>query len=669
MAPIRPSAPPPSDPSGLSELIRDFELETRFLNGDATQHFFYRRGTSSENRRRKVVETWVRVKRLGSGSYGSVWLERCKEKARKDGPSVRAVKEIRMDSRAGFTAHRELEAIFTFSHNRYEPCFVKSYGWFRTSDAIFITMEYISHGDLRCNLRGPLPEQEAQTIAWQLLEGLKYMHDKSFVHRDLKPENILVVSSGPNWLVQLCDFGLTRRLEEGSVGTMRQGTLGYIAPELLGFVAEKRYPFAVDMWSLGCVIYRVLTGREFLVGVDDVREYVNGQAQFPRSELDRVNLSEAGMGFVRQLLKSDPGARLTAAAAAEHKWMLDAARESLLTSTETDDAGCSTASPSRNPTLGSNVLRSTRSVQRSMPSAQWSWQTTNPNALGLIDDRILNHVKNALGDGEGSTTGETNAWATAAGGGEDREKDTRQGGKRTEEDEARKKVEGEESYEAEDEKEEVESDEEDEGTRRASVGKLGPNRQPSLSSLITTFKGLEVGHSQRCEGATSSGSDTIGPDTPVTRLSSLSVHSGAMQKRPSPRHEQRDTLRDLLVGPSGGQGRQRRRLENRIRDEKRLRDNNHYRINKQRRAPPTSRNPIASPPRSRQPLLAIEPYRNRQPTRSNRGTASRPMGETGFLEGIPSKIANWLSWSFSVFTVIRKREPSRSRADHGHGAA
>lgn len=48
-------------------------------------------------------------------------------------------------------------------------------------------MEYIEHGDLRANLKGPLKETEARTIAWQLSEGLRYMHDKGFVHRDLKP--------------------------------------------------------------------------------------------------------------------------------------------------------------------------------------------------------------------------------------------------------------------------------------------------------------------------------------------------------------------------------------------------------------------------------------------------------------------------------------------------
>ncbi|KAL1840116.1 hypothetical protein VTJ49DRAFT_772 [Mycothermus thermophilus] len=545
MAPTCPTAPPPPDPSGLSELIRDFELETRFLNGDTIQHFFYRRGTSSENRRRKLAETWVRIKRLGSGSYGS---------------------EIRIDSRARFTARRELEAIFTFSHNR-------------------------------------------------LLEGLRYMHDKNFVHRDLKPENILVVSSGPNWLVQICDFGLTRRLEEGNLGTMRQGTLGYIAPELLGFVAEKRYPFAVDMWSLGCVIYRVLTGRDFLGGVDD-------------------------------LLRIDPGTRLKAAAAAEHKWMLAAARESLLSSTDIDDTGCSTASPSRNSTIESNVPLSAHPAQQSMPSAQWSWQTTNPNALGFIDDMIFNHDKKAPADGKESTAEETDYWTVTEAEGEDGEEEEGEGTEKEEEKE--KKVEGEESYEAEDEKEEVESDEENEGLEATRAGKPESHSPSSLSSLITTFKGLEVSHPQQRGNTTSSDSDTIGRDTPGTRLSSLSVHSGAKQKRRTPGHQPRDTMRDLLVGTPRGHGRRRRRFENRLRSEKRLRGNNHYRINKQQRAPQTSRNPIGSPSFARHPPNTIDPYRNR----SNRGTTSRQLGETGFLEGIPSKIVDWLSRSFSVFSVF-----------------
>lgn len=67
--------------------------------------------------------------------------------------------------------------------------FVKSYGWFQSPDALFIAMEYCEHGDLRnyIDSHGRLPEDQAQDIAWQVLQGLLFMHDNGFAHRDLKP--------------------------------------------------------------------------------------------------------------------------------------------------------------------------------------------------------------------------------------------------------------------------------------------------------------------------------------------------------------------------------------------------------------------------------------------------------------------------------------------------
>ncbi|KAK3683414.1 kinase-like domain-containing protein [Podospora appendiculata] len=303
-----------------SDLVKDSELETKFFD-DHLRHIFYRRGTNATDRRIRLSEKWVRNRQLGSGSFGTVWLETCKKTVRQGTPTTRAVKEIKVDPRIDIT--RELEAIAKFSNNKFEPCFVRSYGWFRGPESIFITMEYILHGDLRHHLRKLLPENEVKTISQQLLEGLKHMFDNRFVHRDLKPENILVVAKGPHWLVQISDFGISKRLQEGGTiqGTMRQGTLGFMAPELLGFVAEKRFPFAVDMWSLGAVAFRMFTGKQYLADYDEMREFVQGNRPFPSQELLGGGISTAGLDYLKQLLLPDPGSRMTPDTASAHEWM------------------------------------------------------------------------------------------------------------------------------------------------------------------------------------------------------------------------------------------------------------------------------------------------------------------------------------------------------------
>jgi serine/threonine protein kinase len=64
---------------------------------------------------------------------------------------------------------------------------VRSFGWYENNASVFIAMEYFPHRDLQNYLSSPIPEGEVQEIAFQVLEGLAFMHDNGFAHRDLKP--------------------------------------------------------------------------------------------------------------------------------------------------------------------------------------------------------------------------------------------------------------------------------------------------------------------------------------------------------------------------------------------------------------------------------------------------------------------------------------------------
>jgi serine/threonine protein kinase len=191
--------------SRVSDLVSDSKLETVFPSNAATDahppvtvHVYLESHLSRSVRRK---EAWQSVQRIAHGGFGSIWLEQCVRGGRHNdnGPQLRAVKQI---PRA--TSHRaksidydlELEAIAKFSHWRYERCFVKSFGWYEWSDTLLISMEYLPGGDLHDYLENsvaPIPEAEVQQIAFQLLEGLSFMHGNSFEHRDLKPRVRFVV--------------------------------------------------------------------------------------------------------------------------------------------------------------------------------------------------------------------------------------------------------------------------------------------------------------------------------------------------------------------------------------------------------------------------------------------------------------------------------------------
>jgi hypothetical protein len=103
------SAPP------LPDLVRLSQLDTQFsLNPEYTQHIQYVPEDTRERRRVRKEERWKRIKRLGSGTFGDVWLEQCIQ-GNTEG-KARAVKKIQKLDRNNY--YRELEAIALFSHNK-----------------------------------------------------------------------------------------------------------------------------------------------------------------------------------------------------------------------------------------------------------------------------------------------------------------------------------------------------------------------------------------------------------------------------------------------------------------------------------------------------------------------------------------------------------------------
>ncbi|KAK0654999.1 kinase-like domain-containing protein [Cercophora newfieldiana] len=307
-----------------SDLVRDSEIEATVFH-DYTTQVIYRVGRSAHQRRVRIEERWVREGCLGRGAYGTVYKERCDTGPH---PRVRAVKEIKKSVGGGddIDHNRELEAIAKFSHPKYAHCFVRSDGWFAFGDAVFISMEYLEHGDLQRYLTTPLPEGEARDIVSQVLEGLKHMHENRFIHRDLKPGNIMVVERGPVWWVKIADFGISKRRHElTSLQTFQRGTLGFAAPEAFGLGGDgsgvdSEYAAALDIWSLGAVAFRIMANVGAFPNLLDLVEYCSGKRVFPTARLQACDISEDGQAFVASLMLPEPEKRPLAGQAHQHAW-------------------------------------------------------------------------------------------------------------------------------------------------------------------------------------------------------------------------------------------------------------------------------------------------------------------------------------------------------------
>src|ERR687894_9150 len=123
----------------------------------------------------------------------------------------------------------------------------------------YIAMEYLPGGTLKDHIlkRGALPPQLAAEVALQTAEALRAAHKRGIIHRDIKPRNILVAESGD---VKVTDFGIARAADATTTSHLGDilGSAKYMSPEQA--MGEPVGP-ASDLYSLGVVLYEMLTGR------------------------------------------------------------------------------------------------------------------------------------------------------------------------------------------------------------------------------------------------------------------------------------------------------------------------------------------------------------------------------------------------------------------------
>lgn len=140
----------------------------------------------------------------------------------------------------------------------------------------------------------------------------------------LTKQNIMVVTKGPGWFVKIADFGITKRRHRDatSLHTLQRGSIGFAAPEALGFNGgQDSYTSAVDMWSLGAVVYIMLTSLTPFAALFEVFQYAAGQLAFPLEPLQKLAVSTNGQDFIASLMRVNGPSRLSSADANTHPWM------------------------------------------------------------------------------------------------------------------------------------------------------------------------------------------------------------------------------------------------------------------------------------------------------------------------------------------------------------
>ncbi|XP_042556462.1 serine/threonine-protein kinase Nek1 isoform X2 [Dipodomys spectabilis] len=198
------------------------------------------------------MEKYVRLQKIGEGSFGKAVLVKSSEDGRQY-----VIKEInisKMSSKEREESRREVAVLANMKH----PNIVQYRESFEENGSLYIVMDYCEGGDLfkRINAQKGLFFQEDQILDWfvQICLALKHVHDRKILHRDIKSQNIFLTKDGT---IQLGDFGIARVLNS-TVELARTciGTPYYLSPEIC---ENKPYNNKSDIWALGCVLYEMCT--------------------------------------------------------------------------------------------------------------------------------------------------------------------------------------------------------------------------------------------------------------------------------------------------------------------------------------------------------------------------------------------------------------------------
>ncbi|KAH6898504.1 hypothetical protein B0T10DRAFT_453833 [Thelonectria olida] len=326
-----------------------------------------------------VTMRWQQGSFVGGGTFGNVYAA-----MNLDTGHLMAVKEIRLQDPKSIPAitdqvSQEMAVLEVLDH----PNVVAFYGIEVHRDRVYIFMDFCSGGSIANLLEhGRIEdEQVIMVYALQMLEGIAYLHKTGVAHRDVKPENILLDHNG---IIKYVDFGAAKpfppedlppELKDsfkllgarrhrgkdskesplkgpGSQGPgggthpnrSMTGTPMYMSPEVIKGENPGKAG-AVDIWSLGCVILEMATGRRPWHNLDNEWAIMYNIAQGNPPQLPTPDqLSPEGIDFLKKCFIRDPRTRATAVELLQHEW-INSIRSQVVEPVTPSDSGSAQSTP------------------------------------------------------------------------------------------------------------------------------------------------------------------------------------------------------------------------------------------------------------------------------------------------------------------------------------
>lgn len=193
------------------------------------------------------------------------------------------------------------------------------HGAYEDRENVYIVLDACSGGELFDDIisRGSYTEKEAAEMFRTMLKVVAHCHSMGVIHRDIKPENFLLADKNDKTL-KATDFGMSVFYSPKQRFKELVGSPYYIAPEVL----KHDYGPEADMWSIGVILYILLSGMPPFFGNTDkeiFNEILRGKLDFKSEPWPRV--SEGAKDCIRKMLNPNPNERMTAAEALKHPWV------------------------------------------------------------------------------------------------------------------------------------------------------------------------------------------------------------------------------------------------------------------------------------------------------------------------------------------------------------